>query len=104
MDWTLEDDMSMEMPTPCQHCGKIFDLNDGYESNKWYENTVICESCFLDEEAEIEEDERWEQINDDICNALYFDEEDLALLSDRITESSKKLISEMYKHINNKKE
>lgn len=100
MDWTLEDDMSMEMPTPCQHCGKIFDLNDGHESNKWYKDTVICEECSIIEDEEIEEDDRWEQINEDICNELYFDEEDLAFLSDRLTESNKKLISEIYNRLN----
>ena len=44
-----------EMPTPCQHCGEIFDLNDGFGSEKWYPNTVICEECYRKEEAEIEE-------------------------------------------------
>lgn len=61
----------MEMPTPCQHCGEIFDLNDGYGSEKWYKNTVICENCYRKEEDEIEEDDRWEEINIDISNALY---------------------------------
>lgn len=61
----------MEMPTPCQHCGEIFDLNDGYGSEKWHKNVVICEKCYREEEAEIEEDERWEGINIEISNALY---------------------------------
>lgn len=61
----------MEMPTPCIHCGEIFDLNDGYGSEKWHPNVVICENCHSKEEAEIEEDERWEDINIEIGNALY---------------------------------
>lgn len=62
---------NFEMPTPCQHCGEIFDLNDGLGSEKWYQNTVICEKCYLIEEAELEEDERWENINIEVSNALF---------------------------------
>lgn len=74
----------MEMPTPCVVCGKIFDLNDGYGSEKWHPNTIICEECFRKEEKEIEEDERWEEINLDIINALYVikDEDILEKLDD----------------------
>lgn len=60
-----------EMPTLCQHCSNIFDLNDGYGSEKWHPNTVICENCYFEEEKEIEEDERWEEINIEVSNALY---------------------------------
>ena len=38
-----EDDDEMDMPTPCQKCGNLFDLNDGVGSEKWFPNTVICE-------------------------------------------------------------
>lgn len=65
------DTEEMEMPTPCEHCGSIFDLNDGYGSEKWHPNIVICEKCHEDEEAEIEEDERWDSINTEISNAFY---------------------------------
>lgn len=61
----------MEMPTPCQHCGEWFDLQDGKPSEDWYPNTVICEDCSEKEEAEIEENERWEEINNELENALY---------------------------------
>lgn len=44
----------IEMPTPCQHCGVIFDLHDGTASELWYPNTIICESCGNIEEDEIE--------------------------------------------------
>jgi hypothetical protein len=60
-----------EMPTPCEHCGKIFDLTDGRRSEKWYPNIVICEECAEEEEREIEEDDRWEEINIEVSNALY---------------------------------
>jgi len=29
---------NMEMPTPCQKCGNLFDLNDGTGSTKWFPN------------------------------------------------------------------
>lgn len=38
-----------EMPTPCQKCGEIFDLNDGVGSELWFPNTVICENCGINE-------------------------------------------------------
>lgn len=47
-------DENMDMPTPCQKCGGWFDLNDGCGSEKWFPNTVICESCSNIEEQEIE--------------------------------------------------
>ena len=67
----MEDEKEMDMPTPCQHCGELFDLNDWGASSKWYPNTVICRQCSNEEDKEIEEDERWETINDEISNALY---------------------------------
>lgn len=60
-----------DMPVPCEHCGKLFELNDGYASEKWHPNVVICESCHGQEIKEIEEDDRWEDINIDLSNALY---------------------------------
>ena len=83
-----------EMPTPCQHCGEIFDLNDGFGSEKWYPNTVICEECHRKEEAEIEEDDRWEDINNEISNALYgLDKEDGAWA--KITDENRALIIQL---------
>ena len=72
-------DEEMDMPTPCQHCGELFDLNDGGASSKWYPNTIICKQCSDGEDKEIEEDDRWETINNEISNALYGleDEENL---------------------------
>ena len=83
-----------EMPTPCQHCGEIFDLNDGFGSEKWYPNTVICEECHRKEEAEIEEDDRWKDINNEISNALYgLDKEDGAWA--KITDENRALIIQL---------
>ena len=69
-DFELEPEL-MEMPTPCEHCGTTFDLNDGYASEKWHDNIVICEKCHNEEEAEIEEDDYWYDANIEISNALY---------------------------------
>ncbi|GGF00286.1 hypothetical protein SAMN05443634_105178 [Chishuiella changwenlii] len=67
MEYTEE----MDMPTPCAHCGEIFDLNDGYGSDKWYKNIVICEKCHELEQEEIEEDENREELNIEVSNALF---------------------------------
>lgn len=61
----------MEMPTPCEHCGDLFDLNDGYGSEKWHPNIVICEKCYAAEQSEIEDDDYWEGVNIEVSNALY---------------------------------
>lgn len=61
---------NMEMPTPCQQCGKWFDLNDGNTSQKWFPNTVICESCADEEEKEIERDEEIEDLKNAIGDAI----------------------------------
>jgi hypothetical protein len=61
----------MEMPTPCQGCGKWFDLTDGGGSEKWYPNTVICPVCCEKEKAEIEVDEEVEDLKIQIEDAEY---------------------------------
>jgi len=60
-----------DMPTPCRHCGETFDLYDGFGSDKWYQNIVICASCHEKESVEIEEDEMWYEINKELSNALF---------------------------------
>ena len=85
------EDEEMDMPTPCANCNEIFDLNDGYGSEKWYPNITICEKCHEDEEAEIEEDERWETINDEIGEALYGMDKDEDFIK-RISSENKELI------------
>jgi len=61
----------MEMPTPCEKCGKWFDLNDGLTSNKWFPNIIICERCGNIERAEIERDEEIERLKEEIEDAEY---------------------------------
>ena len=50
------DEFSMEMPTTCDRCDCIFDLEDGYESKLWYPGTIICPTCHNDEMEEMLED------------------------------------------------
>ncbi len=50
-------DMLFEMPTPCEHCGEWFDLNDGYPSRKWHKDITICPKCHNEEMIEIENEE-----------------------------------------------
>ena len=83
----IDYDEEMDMPTPCQHCGELFDLNDGGTSENWYPNTIICEKCSTQEDKEIEEDERWETINNEISNVLY-DLEDEEKLKSRLNEAN----------------
>lgn len=64
-----EDYEESEMPTPCQKCGNWFDLLDGHGSKKWFPNTVICETCFSEEEEEIEKDEEIEDLKDSILDS-----------------------------------
>lgn len=59
----------MEMPTPCEKCGDIFELLDGLTSEKWFPNTIICESCGQKEKEEIERDEEIEELKDRISDA-----------------------------------
>lgn len=61
----------MEMPTPCQSCNEIFELTEGYESKKWFQNTSICENCSIKEEAEVLKDGAIEDLKKRIDNALY---------------------------------
>lgn len=84
-----------EMPTPCIHCGETFDLNDGYVSEKWHPNTTICQKCHEEEELEMEEDERWVNINVDMTNALFglFEEESL---NERLDDQNRNLIEKIY--------
>lgn len=59
-----------EMPTPCQKCGKIFELNDGTQSVKWFQNTVICQVCGDEEQKEVERDEEIQDLKSTIDDAV----------------------------------
>lgn len=88
-----ENFFEMEMPTPCRSCGEIFDLNDGYESEKWFRGIIICEECHEKEEDEIDEDERWQQLNEDLSNALFSFSEEKAW--DRLSDDNLSRIKEI---------
>jgi hypothetical protein len=62
-------DHNMEMPCQCEKCKGWFDLNDGYGSEKWFPNTVICEDCYREEEKEIERDEEIEELKNNLSDA-----------------------------------
>ena len=83
-------DHNMEMPTPCQKCGGWFDLNDGYGSEKWFPNTVICEDCYNEEEKEIRLDEQMEEVTDRISELEWDIEENTKELN-RLKEELKTL-------------
>ncbi len=34
----------MDMPTPCQNCGELYDLNDLQETGEC--NQMVCDDCF----------------------------------------------------------
>ena len=92
----------MEMPTPCEHCGDVFDLNDGYASEKWHEDIIICKSCSEKESEEIEDDDRWETINIDLTNALYGLNKEENLLN-RIDKENIELLTKISQIIQNEK-
>jgi hypothetical protein len=62
-------EFDIEMPTPCQHCGVIFDLHDGTTSELWYPNTIICDSCGDIEEREVELQDEMENLQLEIDDA-----------------------------------
>ena len=58
----------MEMPTPCERCGDLFDLLDGKVSPR-SPRIVICEECADQEEEQIEEEEEIQELKDEIAEA-----------------------------------
>ena len=89
----MKEEYDFEMSVICQHCGEVFDLNDGYGSEKWCPNKIICKDCWNKEQEEIEEDGRWEDINIDISNALYDVEKEDAWA--KLTDANQKLITKI---------
>lgn len=59
----------LEMPTPCQKCGEIFDLTDGAPSSRWFPDTVICRPCGNKETDEILTEEEIEDLKNQITDA-----------------------------------
>lgn len=50
----------MEMPTPCESCGRWQELDDMCGSGKWYKDIVICKECSDLEDEEVELDNQIE--------------------------------------------
>lgn len=73
------------MPCPCQKCGEWFDQPDGYGSEKWFPNIIICADCGCEEEKEIELDDEIEDLKSQIDEARY------------TLEHSQKRLDEIYK-------
>jgi hypothetical protein len=65
------DTSNMEEPCRCDHCKEFFDLQDGWASEKWYENIIICEKCFKEEKKEIETDDEITELKEIVDSALY---------------------------------
>ena len=60
----MEIDMQeMEMPTPCNECGEIFDLNDGMRHPRGT-GIVICAECGRKIESEVEREEEIDTLED----------------------------------------
>lgn len=59
------------MWVPCEHCRGWFDLPDGYGSELWYPNIVICPSCHNLEKAEMERREEIENALNVLEDAEY---------------------------------
>jgi len=57
------------MPIMCEKCDKVFDLDDGYPSQKWFKDIVICPDCYEIEEKEIERDDEIEELTSEYQDA-----------------------------------
>ena len=85
------------MPTPCEHCGEWFELNDGCGSEKWHKGIVICETCAQSEQEEIENDEEIEEQVERAENAMFDFNESVKYLKekkalDKLTTEARSLI------------
>lgn len=59
----------MEMPSNCEKCKMLFDLNNGLPSQKWYDKTTIfCKDCAALEDFEIERDKDNIEIKELVTN------------------------------------
>lgn len=83
----MTDYEEMEMPTPCQKCRNIFDLNDGDTSQRWYPNTIICENCGNKEDALIDCEAELEEAKESLANALF----DVRLYTEEVEKLTTKL-------------
>lgn len=87
----LEDDSDeMDMPCPCQICGKIFDLNNGVAC----ENIVYCEECGMALKTTAEKKEELEDAEHELTN-LKWDRNDLNRQIEELEEKIKNLKAEL---------
>lgn len=62
----------------CKCCNELFTLDNECDylvndpdSKRLHPDSIFCRQCIDKVRAEIEEDERWETINNEISNVLY---------------------------------
>ena len=55
----------------CKCCNEIFTLDNECDSKRLHTDSIFCKQCVDKVRAEIEENDRWETINNEISNALY---------------------------------
>lgn len=65
----MKDTDEMEMPCMCR-CGEWFDLDEGNTSSK-DNKTLICDTCYQEEESENERREQIEDLTSLIEDAVY---------------------------------
>lgn len=82
-----EDYEDMDMPVVCD-CGQLFDLHDGYGSNK--SNKVICESCHKKEDLE-EQIEELESTISCMEEEIKYDQQELLEFKSDLENLKKKL-------------
>lgn len=65
----------MEMPTPCNNCGELFDLHDGKVSPRYppvgADRIIICESCADKEQEEVDREEEIAELKEQIADYEY---------------------------------
>lgn len=64
------DDLGMEMPTPCEFCSKVFDLNDGHVSPR-RPGVVICADCARSQQEEVDREEEINNLMTELEDAEY---------------------------------
>ena len=86
--------MEDNKPRICKCCNESFTLDNVWDhlvntsdSKRLHPDSVFCGQCVEKVCAEIEEDDRWETINNEISNALY-DLEDEENLKSRLSEDN----------------
>lgn len=78
----------------CKCCNESFTLDNGCDhlvnapdSKRLHPDSIFCRQCVEKVRTEIEEDERWETINNEVSNVLY-DLENVENLKSRLSEDN----------------